>query len=248
MSIHLALKSERGAAWHTESLLANSGSRGERWGKLPHRNCPWCWSGKRFSLLHTCVLPKKKKTLKSQGWHFNAFYCISILFSDGSLSQKIHIRNWDNSRGLQLSWLYLFIYLFFFSQQNVCKPVKCSWITFWTKLLHFFFLTCQLLLHEHHCNNRHHVSSGWRTVQQAALFQQLASALFFFFFFVHWCFSGSTDWTLQSKQLILQKWLCDTFTLTGGGKRKICAQSQTDTVFTCCHHHRFVLLILTQTF
>lgn len=76
MSIHLALKSECGAAWHTQSLLANLGSRGEHRGKLPYRNCPWCWSRKRFS---------PSKTLKSSGWHFNAFYCISILFSEGSL-------------------------------------------------------------------------------------------------------------------------------------------------------------------
>lgn len=107
MSIHLALKSEWGAAWHTESLLANSGSRGEHWGKLPHRNCPWCWSGKRFSLLHTCVLPQK--TLKSQGWHFNAFYCISILFSDGSLSKKKNILETETTH-----MVYNFPNFFFF--------------------------------------------------------------------------------------------------------------------------------------
>lgn len=80
MSIHLCLESEWEAGGHIQSLLAKLDSRGEHWGKLPHRSCPWCWSSKRFSWLHTCILPQK--LLKAVGWHSNAFYCISTLFSE----------------------------------------------------------------------------------------------------------------------------------------------------------------------
>lgn len=41
----------------------------------------------------------------------------------------------------------------------------------------------------------------------------------FLFSFLHWCFSGSTDWTLQSKQLIL-KMTVRHFHSDWGGKKK----------------------------